>query len=555
MIRIGGLLLEGLNCGFHIIDPESQLKLSEVANHKSAMDGETRPEVERLIVDEIKKVNYVRCTSKPDVISALGAVPKSDGGICLVHDLSLHFGKSVIDYSPEMDKCTFESVDTAVSLLQPGYYMVKIDLKAAYRHVPIHPNSQRATGLKWPFAQGHTVHMYDAKLPFGARASPTIFHLITQTVKRMLQRRGHEAVVVFQDDFLVIGRTYDECLCVWLDLINLLLRLGFDLNFIKLVAPTKCLKFLGLQLNTNKGEISLPQDKFSDIKHLISTFLRRERATKRQLQSPAGKLNFAARVVRGGRTFLRRILDCIESLRRPHHKARIAGALKQDLLWWHSFLYNFNGVAAFPNDTEIVQTLSDACTVAGGMFCNGDFAYLDWGVDLPEASELPINYKETVCATLAVIKWAPSYPNRRLNVYLDNQCAVSLINKCVCRNGSVMAILREMFWSVAIMNCAVRALYMPGVKHRLADTISRLHEPGQLLHLESQINEWYMCHLHVSNGFMFHSLLNHMSMATLCCIFAQVQHWQRLRHRWTGMSGDTENQHLKSLVRRHLVPS
>ena len=26
---------------------------------------------------------------------------------------------------------------------------------------------------------------------------------------------------------------------------------------------------------------------------------------------------------------------------------------------------------------------------------NGDFAYLDWGVDLPEASELPINYTET----------------------------------------------------------------------------------------------------------------------------------------------------------------
>ncbi len=166
--------------------------------------------------------------------------------------------------------------------------------------------------------QGHTVYMYDAKLPFGARTSPTIFHRITQAVKCMLQRRGYEAVVVFQDDFLVIGRTYDECLRVWLDLINLLLRLGFDLNFKKLVAPTRCLTFLGLQLDTNKGEVSLPQDKFRDIKDLISTFLQRERATKRQLQSLAGKLNFAARVVRGGRTFLRRILDCIASLRRPH---------------------------------------------------------------------------------------------------------------------------------------------------------------------------------------------------------------------------------------------
>ena len=312
------------------------------------------------------------------------------------------------------------------------------------------------------------------------------------------------------------------------------------------MAPTKCLTFLGLQLDTDKGEVALPEDKFRDIKHLIYTFLQRERVTKRQLQVLPGKPNFAARVVHGGRTFLRRILDCIASLRQPHHKARIAGALKQDLLWWHSFLYNFNGVAAFPNDTEIVPILADACNIAGGMFCSGDFAYLDWNVDLPEASELPINYKESVCAALVVIKRAPCYPNRRLNVYVDNQCAVSLINKYMCRNGSVMAILRKMFWSVANMNCTVRVVYMPSVKHRLADTISRLHEPDQLLHLESQINEWHMCHLHVSNGFMFHSLLNHMSMATLCCILAHLQHWQRLRHRLTGMSGGMENQHLES---------
>ncbi len=124
---------------FHIINPESQLKPSEVANHKSAMDGEARPEVESLIVNEIKKENYVCCASKPDVISALGAVPKSDGGIQLIHDLSLPVGKSVNDYLPEMDKCTYESVDKA-NLLTP-HYMAKVDMKAAYRHVPIHHSS------------------------------------------------------------------------------------------------------------------------------------------------------------------------------------------------------------------------------------------------------------------------------------------------------------------------------------------------------------------------------------------------------------------------------
>ncbi len=81
------------------------------------MGGQARPEVERLIVNEIKKRNFVRCTSKPDIINALGAMPKSDGGLHLIHDLSLPVGKSVNDYSNEMDKCTNKSIDTACSLL------------------------------------------------------------------------------------------------------------------------------------------------------------------------------------------------------------------------------------------------------------------------------------------------------------------------------------------------------------------------------------------------------------------------------------------------------
>ena len=542
-------LLEGVKCGFHIIDPDSNIKSCDVKNHRSAVDPDVRPHVEKLILKELEQGNYVACETKPDIISALGAVPKSDGGYRLIHDLSLPAGESVNDYAPEMDKYSYESVDTAVSMLKPGVFMAKVDIKSAYRHVPIHPASQRVTGLKWTFADGAEVHMYDAKLPFGARASPTVFHRISQAVKRMMQRRHHDKIVAFQDDFLIIGETYEECLNAWLDLINLLLRLGFEINFQKLVAPTKCLVFLGLQLDTDRCEISLPWEKLCDIMHVLDGFLHRSRATKRQLQSIAGKLNFAARVVRGGRTFLRRILNSITRLKQPHHKTRLSGALKQDILWWHRFLHSFNGVAAFTDDTEIVPILTDACNVAGGSFCNGDFAYINWSLDMPEASALPINYKEAISAAQAVINWAPSFPNRALYVYVDNQCAVTLINKCSCRNETVMYVLRNMFWSVAHMNCTVKAIYMPGVKHVLADTISRLHEPGQLLHLEALLNEWCACHLGLNKGFMYYSLLNHMSMATLCSIFDQVQHWQRLRLRWTGTLGDTARRPTPSPVR------
>ncbi|XP_041368508.1 uncharacterized protein LOC121382893 [Gigantopelta aegis] len=57
-----------------------------------------------------------------------------------------------------------------------------------------------------------------------------------------------------------------------------------------------------------------------ELQQLLSDFFNKKRATKRQLQSLAGKLNFAGNVVRGGRTFLRRILDAISNMQQPHHK-------------------------------------------------------------------------------------------------------------------------------------------------------------------------------------------------------------------------------------------
>ena len=548
-------ILTGIKEGFHIVDPDCDIRSSEVQNHKSALDPGARSEVEELIKKEIHKGNYILCSQKPAKISAIGAVPKSDGGYRLIHDCSLPVGECVNAYAPEMDKYSYESVDSAARLVKPGYYMAKIDIKSAYRHIPIHPRSQRVTGLRWTFSDGADVCLYDAKLPFGARAAPTVFHRISQSVKRMMTRKGFDLIVAYQDDFLVIAQTYEACLEAWLALINLLLQLGFELNYKKLVAPTTRLVFLGIQFDTGSCELALPQEKLEDIVEVTGSFLRKSRATKRQLQSLAGKLNFAAKVVRGGRTFLRRILDSIKQLRRPHHKVRIAKAAKQDIEWWYTFLCEFNGVVRFRDEENIVPILTDACNTAGGGFCNGDFEYVRWEVDMPEVVSLPINYKEAVSAAWAVLRWAPSLPNTALVVYTDNQCTAAIINKCSSKSTIVMKLIRHMFWTVSKVNCTVRAMYMPGEKHVIADTVSRLHEPGQWLHLEALLIEWWSCHCGVYNAFQYYNMCNHMTLAALGCILDQVLEWQRLRRRWTGTSCGTGRQPMPSPRRQCIAHS
>ena len=66
-----------------------------------------------------------------------------------------------------MCSLSYESVDDAVSLileLGRGTRMVKVDLKDAYRIVPIHPHDHNLLAVSWR-GQAHI----DRFLPFGLR--------------------------------------------------------------------------------------------------------------------------------------------------------------------------------------------------------------------------------------------------------------------------------------------------------------------------------------------------------------------------------------------------
>ena len=61
------------------------------------------------------------------------------------------------------------------------------------------------------------------------------------------------------------------------------------------------------------------------------------------MQSLARSLNFACQVVHGGRTFLRRVLDCLNKLNHSSHRCRLSSDFRADVSWWREFLVTFNG--------------------------------------------------------------------------------------------------------------------------------------------------------------------------------------------------------------------
>ena len=386
--------------------------------------------------------------------------------------------------------------------------MAKIDLRHAYRSVPIHPSNFAATGLQWHFdGDDDVTYFYDTRLPFGAKRSPEIFHRLTQSVRRMMARRGFNSVVVYLDDFLVIAPTREACQLAFSTLLQLLQDLGFSISWHKVIRPTQKLVFLGVELDTNNCSLSLPSSKLTELQTVISNFLHKRRANKKQLQQLAGKLNWACRVVYGGRTFLRRILDMMNTLQSSTAKVRLSSDFFEDIKWWHSFLQVFNGQRPFLSTKPITDVDTDACNLAAGAYYRGDWMYHHFLLDSPECATLHINYKEVLAQVFAAFRWGPLWENHHVIIHCDNVAAVHIINKGSTNHPLVMSFLRKLFWLSAIHNFRFTASYIKGQLNTTADAVSRLHQPDKAIAFSRLLLQYQPIQQVYSTP-----LVNHMSL-------------------------------------------
>ena len=134
----------------------------------------------------------------------------------------------------------------------------------------------------------------------------------------------------------------------------------------KTFGPLTTLSFAGIELDSVLMEARLPLVKLNRCSTLLLEFLRRKKATLREVQSLTGLLNFACSVIVPGRAFLRRLIDLTVGIQCPHHLIRLSKDVKEDLKVWQSFLANFNGRSFFLEETWYSSTKLDLYTDASG---------------------------------------------------------------------------------------------------------------------------------------------------------------------------------------------
>ena len=253
-------------------------------------------------------------------------------------DMSSPAGSSVNDGIEEaLCSLTYVGVGDAVRGIVErgrGTQLAKVDIKSAYRNVPVHPDDRWLTGMLWMESL-----FVDAALPFGLRSAPKIFTALADAAEWIIQREGVEFIIHYLDDFLLMGHPdSDDCRVALEKLLGVFRRLGFPVAPDKLEGPITRLVFLGFELDTVTMEVRLPDNKLDELKELVRQWLGRKSCTVKELESLIGKLGHAAQVVQPGKTFLRRMFELKSRMGQSRTRFRLNMGIRSDVTWWATFL-------------------------------------------------------------------------------------------------------------------------------------------------------------------------------------------------------------------------
>ena len=146
-------------------------------------------------------------------------------------------------------------------------------------------------------------------LPFGLRSAPKIFSAFADALAWVTRQHGVLHQIHYLDDFFSAGPPNSmKCMRDFQTFARCCESLGVPIAQEELVPPSSVLTFLGIELDSQQRQPRLPADKLSHLQRSLITWSGRQSCQKWELQSLLGYLNYAATVVKPGRSFIRRMI-------------------------------------------------------------------------------------------------------------------------------------------------------------------------------------------------------------------------------------------------------
>lgn len=375
------------------------------------------------ISSEINKLIHLKAIEicqfhKDQFCSPIFIIKKSNGSFRFILNL-----KKLNTFIPT-EHFKLEDYRTVCKILQKNDFLVSIDLKDAYYMVSIHEESKKY--LRFFFQR--KLYQFNV-LPFGLCTAPFTFTKIMKPIVAHLREKGFISVV-YLDDYLCIGKDYQQCLENMTATIDILERLGFIINREKCnLTPNQYCKFLGFIFDTVNMTLDITTEKRNKCLKIIKELLNKKQIKIRILAQGIGTLVSVCPAIKYGMLYTRE-LERLKYLTLKNNNdnyefsTTLNSSCKYDLEWWsHNIVSSINPIRKNSYKLEI---FTDASNTGWGASCDSETASGHWS---KEETQFHINSLELIAAFFGLKCFAKDLRNSEILLRIDNITAISYINR------------------------------------------------------------------------------------------------------------------------------
>ena len=363
---------------------------------------------------------------------------------------------------------TIHDLAALVVQMGRGCLIWKADLERAYRQLRSDPLDYPLMGV---CHQG--AYYTDICPSFGCRGSSMAQQRVSEAVRHLMAQEGYP-ILAYVDDFCGIHSTAARAHAGYDAFVQLTNTLGLKLAEDKSAPPSTEMEWLGFLFNTQEMSITLPPHKLQEIIDLTGTWSAKTRASRRDLQSLAGKLNHISQCVLPARKFMGRILACLRTAP-AQGTVFVDDHARRDVAWFVQYASRCNGRLLISEELPTLEIQCDACLEGGGGFSRLHYYSTRFPPDMAERYHISqIEAMNIVLALKSLIP--PTTRSTEIIITTDNSAAMHTLNTGKTRDPVLAACSRELWLFAALRELRITVNHAPGATLVLADALSRRHK-------------------------------------------------------------------------------
>ena len=422
-------------------------------------------------------------------VSPLMTVPKKDStSRRIIIDLSFPIGFGVNSgisryyFQGEERHYSLPTINDLAQLViarGPGCFLWKADLERAYRQLRCDPLDYPLLGVC------HRGSYFTDICPsFGCRGSGAAQQRVSEAVCHVMAQRGHP-VLAYVDDFCGIHATLEEARAAFSAFHSVCDFLGLKLAADKSAPPATTMEWLGFAFDTQAMVITLPRDKLKEIQDLAADWFSRDRASRKDFQKLAGKLNHVSQCVIPARKFMARILRALRAA--PlRGSAPLDEDVRRDVAWFVHYAALCNGRLLLSPHRPVYHIQCDACPSGGGGFSTDHFYSAQYAPGI--ASMYHISQIEGLNIVVAIKSLLPDHLTAaELVITTDNSAAMHTLNSGKTQDPVLASCSRELWLIAAVKDLVITVNHAPGSTLVLADALSRRHQSQEFDDIATQM--------------------------------------------------------------------